>query len=173
MTTFRVRLPQRQARLVSLAVAYHLARPGSEIDRETMRDYQHGLREVQPILEAQADQEHVIFDLNPLQGTLLSTAFSSTLSELKMYSLVDTMAGDSNRPRSTAHGFDDRLRHLFPEVTGDPSYASTLAEEMAMLRREMPFAKAREMLEEERQAAELQKGRRKKPWQFWKRSPSN
>jgi hypothetical protein len=170
MTTFRVRLPERQARLVTLAVVYHLARPGSEIDRETMRDYRHGLREVLPILEAQHDQEHVIFDLNPLQGTLLSTAFSSTLSELKMYSLVDTMAGKSSRPRSTAAGFDDRLRDLFPEVTGDPSYASTLAEEMAMLRREMPFAQAREKLEEERLAEAAERQGRKKVWQFWKRS---
>jgi hypothetical protein len=40
---FSLRLPQRQARLVALAVAYHLARPGSELDRDTMREYEHGL----------------------------------------------------------------------------------------------------------------------------------
>ena len=70
-----------------------------------------------------------------------------------MCSVFDRMAGDSRRPRSTATGFDDHLRDLFPEIAGDAAYASQLAEEMALLRRELPFARAREALEEERQAA--------------------
>ena len=51
--------------------------------------------------------------------TLLATAMSSVVSELKMYSVFDTMAGESGRPRSTAAGFDERLRSLFPEVAAD------------------------------------------------------
>jgi hypothetical protein len=168
MTTFRVRIPQHQARLVALAVGYHLARPGAEIDPDTMSGYKHGLRELAPLLEAQLDQPHAVFDLNPLQGVLLSTAFSSVLSELKMYSVFDRMAGDSRRPRSTATGFDDHLRDLFPEIAGDAAYASQLAEEMALLRRELPFARAREALEEQRQAAAATK-RARKGWRFWKR----
>jgi hypothetical protein len=168
MTTFRIKVPQHQARLVALAIGYHLARPGAEIDPETMSEYRHGLREVLPVVEAQLDQPDAVFDLNPLQGTMLSTAFSSVLSELKMYSVFDRMAGKSRRPRSTAPGFDDRLRTLFPEIAGDPGYASFLAEEMALLRRELPFARAREVLEEERKAAEAARKRRRF-WQVWKR----
>lgn len=169
MTTFRITLKQHQARLVSLAIGYHLTRPGSEIDHDTMSKYKHGLGELAPVVDAQLDEPQAAFDLNPLQGMLLSTAFSSTLSELKMYSIFDRMAGDSRRPRSTAPGFDDHLRDLFPEIAGDPSYASRLAEDMAMLRRDMPFARARELYEEERQAAGLARQQRKS-WQFWKRA---
>lgn len=169
MTEFRIKVPQHQAKLVALAVSYHLARPGSELDPDTMAKYKHGLAELVPIIEAQLEEREVVFDLNALQGMLLSTAFSSTLSELKMYSVFDRMSGESRRPRSTAHGFDDRLRTLFPAIAGDPSYASRLAEDIAMLRRDMPFAKAREMWELERQAAQLERQQRK-PWQFWRRA---
>jgi hypothetical protein len=74
MTRFALRLPQRQARLVALAVAYHLARPASE-----------------------------------------------------------------------------------------------LAGEATMLRRQLPLARAREVLEGERRAAQEKRGHRRRPWQFWKR----
>jgi hypothetical protein len=169
MTSFRVRIPQHQAKLLALAIGYHLARPGAEIDAETMAEYRHGLAEVAPIIDAQLDQSHAVFDLNALQAVLLSTAISSVLSELKMYSVFDRMAGESRRPRSTAPGFDDRLRLLFPEIAGDPGYASFLAEEMALLRRELPVARAKEALDEERQAAEEERRLQKKSWQFWKR----
>jgi len=169
MTRFALRLPNHQARLVALAVAYHLARPGAEIDPETLSEYRHGLAEVLPEIEAQIEADAVALELNPLQTVLLSTAFSSVISELKMYSTLDMMAGASSRPRSTATGFDDRLRALFPEVAGDASYASRLAEDMTMLRRQVPSARAREILEEERQAAlEAAKARRGR-WQFWRR----
>ena len=169
MTTFRIKLPQHQARLVALAVSYHLARPGAELDPDTMSNYKHGLSDLVPIIDAQLDEPHTLFDLTPLQGMLLSTAFSSTLSELKMYSVFDRMSGESRRPRSTSPGFDDRLRNLFPEIAGDAYYASKLAEDMALLRRDLPFAKARELHEAERQAAEAAR-RQRKSWQFWKRA---
>ncbi len=165
---FSLRLPQRQARMVALAVAYHLARPGSELDRETMREYEHGLAEVPPTLEPQLEAAAATLELLPLQTTLLATALSSVVSELKMYSTFDTMAGESARPRSTAPGFDDRLRTLFPEVAADPACASDLAGEMTMLRRELPQGRAREALEGERRAAQEERSR-KKPWQFWKK----
>jgi len=169
MTRFSLRLPQRQARLVALAIAYHLARPGSELDHDTMRDYEHGLAEVPAVLEPQLEAEAATLELDPLQVTLLSTALSSVVNELKMYSVFDTMAGGSGRPRSTAPGFDDKLHSLFPEVAADPAAASDLAGEAAVLRRQLPLARAGEVLEGERRAAEERKRRRRRPWQFWKR----
>ncbi|HEU4759281.1 MAG TPA: hypothetical protein VFT91_04790 [Dehalococcoidia bacterium] len=168
MTRFHLTLPERQARLVALAVHYHLARPGAELDPHTMADYAHGLAEVAPALDPQLDAGSVSLDLNPLQVTLLATALSSVISELKMYSVFDTVSGVSGRPRSSAPGFDDRLRALFPEVAGDPAYATQLAEEMTMLRRRLPAARARQLLEDERLAAGAARAR-KRPWQFWKR----
>ncbi len=169
MTRFSLRLPQRQARLVALAVAYHLARPGSELDRETMREYERGLAEVPFALDPQLEAEAATLELSSLQVTLLATAMSSVLSELKMYSMFDTMAGESGRPRSTAAGFDERLRSLFPEVSADPAAADALAGEMTMLRRELPLGRARALIEEERRAAEERARAGKRRWRFWKR----
>jgi hypothetical protein len=166
MTRFSLRLPQRQARLVALAVAYHLARPGSELDHETMREYEHGLAEVPEALEPQIDAEAATLELDTLQLTLLGNALSSVVNELKTYSVLDAMAGDSDRPRSTARGFDDRLRALFPEVVADASAASDLAGEATMLRRQLPLARAREALEAD--VRQTERGRKKR-WQFWKR----
>lgn len=168
MTRFALRLPQHQARLVALAVYYHLSRPGSELDPDTLSDYRQGLREVQPIIDAQTEGDSATLELTALQAVLLSTALSSVVSELKMYSVFDTMSGASRRPRSTAPGFDERLRSLFPELTGDPDYASQLAEDVTMLRRELPSARAREMIAEEKRAAAEERSR-KRWWQFWKR----
>lgn len=169
MTTFTVRLPRHQARLVALAVGYHLARPGAEIDPDSMREYTHGLSEILPLIDAQIEEEAATVDLNATQAVLLSTAFSSVLSELKMYSLFDSMAEGSSRPRSIAAGFDERLRWLFPEIAGDPAYAMVLAEDLTMLRRELPFQRAREVLEEQRQAAAEAKKSRRRWWQVWRR----
>ena len=169
MTTFTIRLPQHQARLVALAVGYHLSRPGSEIDPDSMREYTHGLAEVLPLIDAQIEDDVAALDLNATQAVLLSTAFSSVLSELKMYSLFDSMAGDSLRPRSTAAGFDDRLRWLVPEIAGDPAYAMVLAEDLTMLRRELPSQRAREVLAEQRTAAAEAKKSRRRWWQVWRR----
>ncbi len=171
MTRFNLSLPQHQARLVTLAVSYHLARPGSEIDADTLADYEHGLRELLPLLDDQLEADAASLEVTPLQAVLLSTALSSVISELKMYSVFDTMSGTSPRPRSVAHGFDDRLRTLFPEITGDPAHASQLAEDATMLRRELPAARARVIIEDERRAREAARSA-KKWWQFWRRPAS-
>jgi hypothetical protein len=168
VTRFGLRLPQHQARIVALAIAYHLSRPGSELDPDTLSDYRHGLRELQSVIDAQVESEAATLELMPLQAVLLSTALSSVVSELKMYSVFDTMSGASRRPRSTARGFDDRLRSLFPEIAGDAEYASQLAEDVTMLRRELPSARAREVIAEEKRAAEEARSRRRW-WQVWKR----
>jgi hypothetical protein len=168
MTRFHISLPPHQTRLAVLAVAYHLSRPGSEIDPDTLRDYEHGLREVLPELDAQLDAEAAVLELTPLQAVLLSTACSSVIGELKMYSIFDTMSGASRRPRSTATGFDDRLRTLFPQIDGDPAYASQLAEDMTMMRRELPSARALEMIQEQHRTAREARASKKR-WQLWKR----
>ena len=57
MTRFALRLPQHQTRLVALSVFYHLSRPGSELDPDTLAEYRHGLADVQQIIEGQLDVE--------------------------------------------------------------------------------------------------------------------
>jgi hypothetical protein len=169
MTRFALRLPQHQTRLVALAISYHLSRPGSELDPDTLAEYEHGLSEVLPVVDEQIDAETATIELRALQATLLSTAMSSVISELKTYSLVDTMSGSSARPRSVALGFDRRLRDLFPQVESDPAHTLDLAENLTMLRRELPSKRAKELLEEQRDAAESAEKSRKRSWQFWRR----
>jgi hypothetical protein len=85
-------------------------------------------------LEPQLDAESATLELSSLQVTLLATAMSSVVGELKMYSTFDAMAGESGRPRSTAAGFDERLQALFPESPRTPR-RRTPWREMTMLRR--------------------------------------
>lgn len=170
MTAFTLTLPQRQARIVALAFAYHLGRPGSEVDPETFREHDYGLRSVQPLLRAQLERESVALALTAYQMTRLGSAVLGALNELKMYGLLDAMAAGDSR-RSVTPGFDEALRSLFPEVVADPDYASQLAADVMMLHRELhpTVRRAQEALEEERQAAEESQRVRKKGWQFWKR----
>jgi hypothetical protein len=81
------------------------------------------------------------------------------------------MSGASRRPRSTATGFDDRLRTLFPQIDGDADYASQLAEDMTMMRRELPSARALEIIQEQRRASNEARAAKKR-WQFWKEKTS-
>jgi hypothetical protein len=166
VTRFVLRLPQRQARVLDLAVAYHLSRPGSEIDPNTTAPYGHGLGEVLPVIDAQVDEPSAVCELTPLQVTLLATALSSIVSELKMYSVFDAMSGASARPRSASPGFDERLLRLFPEVAADAAVTMELAEEAVVLRRQLPLARAREETAAEKAAANVRQGKR---WRFWRR----
>lgn len=165
-TRFSLRLPQHEAHLLSLAVAYHLSRPGAEINPQTLAEWSHGLAELPAVLEPQLESPVAAIDLKSLQVVLLANALSALISELKMYPTFDAMTGPVNRPRSVAPGFDERLRSLFPQVIEDPSFALELAQDAIVLRRQLPLTRAREIIEEERKAAPSAP---KKRWQFWKR----
>ena len=170
-THFSLTLPQHQARLLYLALVYHLARPGSEVDPVTLSDYEHGLAEVKPALEPQLEGESATLELTPFQMARLNTAMLSTISELKTYSLFDKVAAGTERPRSLAAGFDEALRWLFPRMAEDASYASELAEDLLMLRRQLSASirRAEAALAEEERAAQAARKAAKKRWQFWRR----
>ena len=167
---FSLTLPQHQARLLYLAVAYHLARPGSEVDPITLAEYEHGLAEVKPALDPQMEAGSANLELTPFQMARLNTAMLSTISELKTYSLFGNAAAGTESPRSTAVGFDETLRRLFPPVAEDVAYASELAEGLLMLRRQLSASikRAETALVEEAQTVEAARKATKRPWQFWK-----
>jgi hypothetical protein len=171
LNRFSLTLPRQQARLVYLAIAYHLGRPGSELDPDTFVEHDYGLRHLQPLLAENLDETAIALELTAFQMTKLDSALLGTINELKMYSLLDAMAGPSGRQRSAVAGFDGALQSAFPEVAEDPDYASQLAGEVMMLRRELDvsFKRAVAVLAEERAAAEEARRQRKKPWQFWRR----
>ena len=166
---YALTLPQHEARLAFLAVLYHVARPGSEIDRDTLTIVQHGLAEIVPQLEEQINANSARLELSAYQLTRLSEAMLGAINELKAYPMMDAMSGASGRPRSIAVGFDEAMRRLFPPAALDANYATHLAEDMLMLWRRMESGveQAERALDAQRRNQEAT--RRKGLWPFGRR----
>ena len=136
MPSTELQLQQEDARLVFLAVAYHLGRPGSELDPITKQPVGHGLAEVAALLQPQLGGDAVGIELNSDQAKRLLSGMLGTISELKSYPMLEIRAGSDGR-RSTVPGFDRSLTHLFPEVEEDAHLADDVAERMLLLRRRL------------------------------------
>lgn len=121
-------LGQEDAALLYLAIAYHLARPGSELDAETKQPVEHGLAETSRKLRPLLRQATATIELNDFQLSRLHSAILGAVNELKVYPMLET------RP---AAGFAEALRKLFPTVADDPNEALALAERLVMLRRRL------------------------------------
>ena len=161
-----VTLRQDDARLAYLAIAYHLARPGSELDPQTRMQAQHGLAEVARQLQPQLKLASVTIDLNPFQLERLGSAILGAANELKVYPLLEERsAEEGGGRRSMVAGFDQTLRHLFPRVEEDADEAVALVEPLIALKRRLDEA-AREG-----GAPATKPGTTRRParWRFWQR----
>jgi hypothetical protein len=159
-----LRLPQAQARLVFLALAYHLARPGSELDPATKMPVQHGLAEVSSTLQPQLRQAVASVTLSAYQLERLASAILGAINELKVYPMLEPRPPEEGGGRrTTVPGFDQTLRHLFPEVDEDPDAATALIEPLMALKRRLDGA-LRQVSEEERPS-----GPPRRWWQVWRR----
>jgi hypothetical protein len=134
MSLAQVQLAPEDAKLVFLAVAYHLGRPGSELDPVTKQPVEHGLAQVAAVLQPQLSNDSASIDVNQDQARRLLSGMLGTISELKTYPMLQLRAGPDGR-RSTVPGFDRSLTHLFPAVEDDAEVTLDLAERMLMLRR--------------------------------------
>ena len=162
MATFQ--LANLDARLVYLALQYHLARPGSELDPETKQPLAHGLAEVAQALDPQLDRAVAAIELSAYQHQRLFSAIGGTLNELKTYPLLDPVPPErGGGRRSTVAGFDTVLRRLFPEVNEDPEETLKLAGHLMALRRRLERTP-------EPAATEASTGpTRGRWWRFWER----
>jgi len=138
MPNIDLQLRQEDAKLVFLAVAYHLGRPGSELNPDTKMPVEHGLaeiaRDLQPQLKNAVSEIHL---LDPQLKRLLSGMLGS-ITELKAYPMLELRADASGQARrSTVPGFDRSLLHLFPEVEEDSENTLEIAEHMLMLKRRL------------------------------------
>ena len=160
-----IQLASLDARLVYLALQYHLARPGSELDPETKQPMAHGLAEVAQALEPQLRLAVATIELSEYQRQRLVSAIAGTMNELKTYPLLEPLPPErGGGRRTTVAGFDAVLRRLFPEVEDEPDEAPQLAGHLMALRRRLGSA-ASEPSVPERSARSV--GR---PWwQFWRR----
>ena len=161
-----LRLRPAEARLSFLAIAYHLARPGSELDPETKLPVQHGLAEVSSALQPQLRQAAAGITLSAHQMERLSSAILGAINELKVYPMLEPRPPEEGGGRrSTVPGFDRTLRHLFPEVEDDPDEATALIEPLMGLKRRFDGALRQAGQEEQRLAPSP---RRHPWWRFWR-----
>jgi hypothetical protein len=161
-----LRLEPAQVRLVSLALAYHLARPGSELDSATKTPVQHGLAEVSNALQPQLSEAVASITLSAHQLERVSSAVLGAINELKVYPLLEPRPPEEGGGRRTSvPGFDRTLRELFPEVKEDPDAATALIEPLMALKRRLDVALRRAAEEERRPGPSL----RRRWWQFWRR----
>jgi len=160
-----LRLRPAEAKLVFLAIAYHLARPGSELDPETKLPAQHGLAEVSSALQPQLRQAVASVTLSAHQLERLGSGILGAINELKVYPMLEPRPAEEGGGRhSTVPGFDRTLRHLFPAVEEDPDEATALIEPLMTLKRRLDAA-TRQAAQDEKQPA----SQRRPWWRFWKR----
>ncbi len=132
---YEIELPAEDSRLVYLAIAYHLGRPGSELDRLTKQPVEHGLAEVARALQPQLRLAIAKLSLSNDQMERLLSAILGSINELKTYPMLPL--NEEGGRRSSVRGFDASLRHLYPAVDEDAATALDLAEHMMMLKRRL------------------------------------
>jgi len=130
---FALKLTHDEPRLVELALVYHLARPGSELDPETRMPAAHGLAEVHAALEGQLQQAGAIIELDESQFRRLLSAIYGSVNELRVLHMRGGASG-------AVPGFAERASALFPQIARDPDQALDIAEAMMMLHRRMERA---------------------------------
>lgn len=147
-----VQLANTDARLTYLALQYHLARPGSEL--EGGAGPEGTLRDVAGALESQLEQAVATIELKGDQLRRLDSAISGSINELKSAQLLEA-GGKSMIP-----AFVETLHRLFPEVAADPEEALPLAGHMLQLRRRLSTTDVGD---------DAQRGTPSAWWKFWQR----
>lgn len=134
--SFALKLTHDEPRLVYLALVYHLGRPGSELDAQTMQASEHGLRDVKVALGRDVEAPEAIIEVDDIQYGKLLSAILGCVTELRGYHLR------SGAP-STVERFTATAEALFPALLADPEAALDIAEAMMMLQRRMQRAVSR------------------------------
>lgn len=159
-----LQLRSEDARVVYLATVYHLGRPGSETDPDTLQRHDYGLRSVHDSLREQLENAVAELDVTPYQLVRIGEALLGTTNELKQYGIAN---GYSMVP-----GFADTLHALYPETVDDPAAAMDLVQHPVMLHNRMAQAieDAERQVEQDRETQEQQRREQGGSWwQFWKR----
>lgn len=168
MSTVQLQLKQTEARLVFLAVAYHLGRPGSELDPITKLPVERGLADVAAELQPQLGREAAVITVDGGQAKRLLSGMLGTISELKAYTMLELRGGPDGGRRSSVPGFDRSLLHLFPHVEEDREEALDVAEQMLVLKRRLDDETAEIVAEAEAGLDAPAKPERKGWWPFRK-----
>ena len=158
------------ARIVALAITYHLGRPGSETDPTTLLHHDLGLTPVGRALDPQLAMAEVRLELTPYQVHRLDEALLGVVNELKQY--------DMSHRRSVVPNFETAIGLLFPELTPEHEGSEDvpgpldLVGRVVMLRRRLaPVAlEAKADIEaQQAAAAEAERIGKRRWWKPWAR----
>jgi hypothetical protein len=152
-------------RLVYLATVYHLGRPGSEIDAQTLEPHRLGLGPLREQLDRQLDQPAATVELTDYQLTRLGQALHGIANELKQYEMAQR--------RSAVPGFAEAMQRLFPGNEREPGTSLDLVEKTIMLRRRLDGAVAGAesavAAARKQQESAAAVGARRPWWKLWRR----
>src|SRR5262245_6407450 len=101
-------LGEHDARIVALAVTYHLGRPGSETDPETLQRHDLGLGPLEAPLAQQIGRAQATLEVSPYQLHRLDESLLGLTNELKQYEL--------SQRRSAVPDLEDTIARLFPAL---------------------------------------------------------
>jgi hypothetical protein len=158
-----IQLQNNDARITYLAVVYHLGRPGSEIDPETLGEHRAALQPLLELLRSQLEQAVVTVETNSGQVQRIGQALSGVSNELRQYGLSGT---------SMISGFGETVIRFWPEVETDPGSTADLVRFAVMLRRRLDsvITEAGAELATAAVAADAaRRARRGRWWQVWRR----
>ena len=154
-------LGDQDLRLVSLAVVYHLGRPGSEV--QAIGHAEFGLATVHEAIGPQIGLASGSIEVGDYQLTRIGLALLGIVNELKQYGMA--------QGRSAVPGFSEALTRLFPEAA-EAGDALDLVQPTIMLRRRLDEAlrAADATLEAARvEQAEAAAEERSAWWKLWRR----
>jgi hypothetical protein len=128
-----LKLTHDEPKLVYLALAYHLGRPGSELDPSTNTTLKHGLRQLETALRSELDAGSAVIELDDWQYARLLSAIKGSVTELRVYHMREGAS-------STVERWTETAESLFPAMKADSSVALDIAQAMMMLQRRIERA---------------------------------
>jgi hypothetical protein len=171
---YELQFSPEQARLAELAIAYHLGRPGSELDPETLKPSSRGLRMAAGILASQRELAEAKVTLDAHQLKRLGEAMLQAISELKVLALAEApWTPGAGVGHSVNVAFEEAAARLFPMLRNDPTSAHQVAGALMLLYRKLD----RTLKEDATPAPEPRRGTGKtRPtgrwWNWWRRRSS-
>jgi hypothetical protein len=160
----KLQLRNEDARIAYLATVYHLGRPGSELNPDTLQKHDLGLQVVHDAMLPLLGQAVVELDLSAFQILKLGQAIEGVTNELKQYGMAD---GRSAVPR-----FSETMAWLYPETKDEPGLALDIVGHAVMLNRRLGGA----VVEARREVADAAAAERntrdeakRSRWKFWQR----
>ena len=158
-----ITLQQDEPKILYLALLYHLARPGSEIDPETGKKHVAALEPIMHFLTSEINKPIIEFSCLPKQIERIDTALSGLSNELRQFVLSAS---------SVVPTFENTLMKFWPDAISDSSKLEEIRMLTMMTRRKLEvfFIQAEEELEREKLLLERERRlQRSQWWKIWKK----